>query len=326
MSKSDPVHTEALAPGDAARAGAILAAGGLVVFPTETVYGLGASAVDADAVRRVFAAKERPADNPLIVHFSHPRDVMRLLPAGGNDLVPLVEALMPGPFTAVVDAPPWAPDVVRAGLDSIAVRVPSLPAARDIIAEAGVPVAAPSANRSGRPSPTTFEMAWEEMAGRVAAIMDGGDCPIGIESTVVDLRQPGVLTILRPGQITTEELQRHSDRTIRHSGGEGHRSPGTKYRHYHPGIPVFAVPAPLWERAGEEARARFSAVCSRRISDFGDLDRYTGELYRTLWRAERDGAACILLEDVSDECASGLADRLHRAADGIYSPGMITAF
>lgn len=244
LSKFDSsTDTAALTAEETDRAGKIVAAGGLVVFPTETVYGLGASAVDRTAVQRVFSAKGRPADNPLIVHFSDREEVQRLLSEREKDLVPLLEALMPGPLTVVVPAPKWVPRIVTGGLDSLAVRVPDHPIAQKIIASAGVPVAAPSANRSGRPSPTTFQMAWDEMGGRVEAILDGGACTVGIESTVVDVRRSGVLTILRPGQITSRDLARFCTRRIESRSEDSHRSPGTRYRHYNPVIPVYVVPS-----------------------------------------------------------------------------------
>ena len=161
---------------------------------------------------------------------------------------------MPGPLTLVIPAPSWVPRVVTAGLETVAVRVPARAVTREIIRAAGRPVAAPSANRSGRPSPTTFEMAWAEMDGRVAAILDGGRCEIGIESTVVDVCTPGVFSVLRPGQITGDDIAAHTDRRPAPPRHTGH-SPGTRYRHYHPNVPVVIVAPQDWDAAREEARA-----------------------------------------------------------------------
>ncbi len=316
-------ETLILTPRDADQAGRILNAGGLVVFPTETVYGLGASAVDPTAVRNIFHAKGRPTDNPLIAHFADPGEVQRLLPSSAGDLTPLLEELMPGPLTLVVPAPTWAPPVVTGGLDSLAVRVPDHPVARQIISVAGVPVAAPSANRSGRPSPTTFAMAMHEMEGRVDAILKGPDCPVGIESTVVDVREPGVLTVLRPGRITPAEMRRFCDRDIRTGPVESHRSPGTRYRHYRPDAPVFVVPTHLWDDARNEAAGLFKHVYSRRRSEFTDLDGYAAALYYSFWTAESGDADCILMEAVDPHEAPGLSDRMRRASEAVYRPGLI---
>jgi len=320
LSKSD---TRLLSAEETDQAGEIVAGGGLVVFPTETVYGLGASAVDPLAVQRVFQAKNRPTDNPLIVHFADRMEVCRLLPPDGEDLLPLIENLMPGPLTLVVPAPSWAPPVVTGGLDSLAVRVPDHDVARRVIDAAGVPVAAPSANRSGRPSPTTFLMARHEMEGIVNAIVDGGACRVGIESTVVDVRRSGVLTILRPGKITSQDIARYCERTIQTHSEESHRSPGTRYRHYNPGIPVYVVPPQLWETALHEASDCFDRVVSRRLSDYPDIDSYAADLYRTFWQAEQSGAGCILMEEVPEGAAPGLYDRLKRSSEGIFRPGLL---
>jgi L-threonylcarbamoyladenylate synthase len=297
----------------------LLAAGELVVIPTETVYGLAAAADDPIAVRGIFRAKERPADNPLIVHYADPGDVLSLLPPGLTDVETIITALMPGPLTLVIPVPTWVPAVVTGGLDTVAVRVPGLPLTREIIRAAGRPIAAPSANRSGRPSPTTFDMAWSEMNGRVAAVLDGRQCEIGIESTVVDVCTPGVFAVLRPGQVTVADIAAHTRRRAVPATRRTH-SPGTRYRHYHPDVPVVVVAPGEWNLAWEEAQT----VCRNpRALRAKELETYTAGLYRFLAEAELDGADCILLEDVPAERAPGLHDRLHRAADRYYQPGVI---
>lgn len=312
--RRESIHTVALAPGDATAAGKRISRGELVVFPTETVYGLGASAVDPEAIRRVFAAKDRPADNPLISHFATPTEVRDLLPPGSDDLDDLIATWMPGPLTLVVPAPVWAPPGLSGGLDSIALRVPADPIAQAIIAGAGVPVAAPSANRSGRPSPTTFEMAWAEMKGRVAAIIDGGACTIGIESTVVDVRTPSEFSVLRPGQVTAEEISRLTGRTEVTRASDRPRSPGTRYRHYHPGIPVFVVSK---DRFAEKRQVLSQQYHDLAVPEFSDLQGYAAGLYYALWDATRNDADAVLLIDISREDAPGLYDRIHRAADEV---------
>lgn len=187
------------------RAADIIRRGGLVAFPTETVYGLGATATDAAAVRRIFQAKGRPADNPLIVHVSDYEQlnaVAASLPEGAAELV---DRFWPGPLSLVLPRSGAIPDEVSAGLPTVAVRMPSHPVALRLIARAGVPIAAPSANRSGRPSPTMASHVLADLAGRIDAVIDGGPCPVGVESTVLDLTG-AVPLILRPGAITAEAI------------------------------------------------------------------------------------------------------------------------
>ena len=180
--------------------------GGLVVFPTETVYGLGANALDPSASASIYAAKGRPSDNPLIIHIAHPSDAERY-----TEATPLfnrlAERFMPGPLTVVLPAKSIIPKTVTAGLSTVAVRCPQNPIARRLIALAGVPIAAPSANLSGSPSPTCFQHVCDDMNGRVDVIIDGGECEIGLESTIVALSKNGEATLLRPGRITPGELR-----------------------------------------------------------------------------------------------------------------------
>lgn len=233
-------------------AGELLRRGELVVIPTETVYGLAADATNGDAVRAIFTAKGRPQDNPLIVHVPSVAAALAMVPQQLAAARRALEACAPGPLTVVVPAPAGISPVVRGGLNTVALRVPAHSGATAIIAAAGVPIAAPSANRSGRPSPTSYAMARWEMEGRVSAIVDGGDTDIGIESTVVDGTDPDTLRVLRPGSISAEELQEKTgvpvfggeDRDPSSPGRE--RSPGTRYRHYQPTVPVVAFYAENW--------------------------------------------------------------------------------
>ena len=221
-------------------AAGILKAGGLVAFPTETVYGLGANAFDADAVLSIFTAKGRPADNPLIVHI-HDRAQLDEI----GDIPPRAPALMdafwPGPLTILFPRKASIPDVVTAGLSTVAVRMPSHPVALSLLKESGVPVAAPSANRSGRPSPTTAMHVLEDMRGIIPMILDGGPCEIGVESTVLDLTH-GSPVILRPGGVTKSMLDEVLHEEVYLAGSilrplqpdEKALSPGMRYKHYAP--------------------------------------------------------------------------------------------
>ena len=224
------------------RAGKILREGGLVAFPTETVYGLGANGLDAAAVSKIFLAKGRPSDNPLILHIADRDDLPALVREIPDWLVPLLDRFWPGPLTVVLPRAACVPDIVTAGLDTVAVRLPSSPMARALIRTAGVPVAAPSANLSGRPSPTAASAVMADMAGRIEMVLDGGVCEVGLESTVLDCTAE-IPTILRPGGVTQEMLAACLGK-VRTSGDERMetaavpRAPGMKYRHYAPAAPL----------------------------------------------------------------------------------------
>ncbi len=227
--------------------GEVIRNGGLVSFPTETVYGLGANAFSADAVSKIFEAKGRPSDNPLIVHISDISEVYSVAEEVPDAAVMLFEAFSPGPLTVVLKKKDSLPDIVTAGLSTVAVRIPSHPIARALIKAAGVPIAAPSSNLSGRPSPTEAEHVIADMMGRVDAIIDGGACSVGVESTVVEIVGDAV-NILRPGGITKADIEkvlsnvsvdRHVTSEVK--AGEVPKSPGMKYKHYAPDAEVTVV-------------------------------------------------------------------------------------
>lgn len=229
------------------KAGEILANGGLVAFPTETVYGLGASAFDENAARKIYAAKGRPSDNPLIVHISDKeqiKDLAREIPPYAQKLI---DKFMPGPFTIILKKNDCIPDTVTPGKDSVGIRFPKHPTACAIIAAAGVPVAAPSANTSGKPSPTKAEHVIDDMNGKIDCIVDGGSCDVGVESTIVDATGE-VPVILRPGGVTLEMLKAICEDTVvdEHilesvADDEAPKCPGSKYIHYSPDAEVIVV-------------------------------------------------------------------------------------
>ena len=261
-----------------ARAGEIIRRGGLVVFPTETVFGLGGNALDASAASKIYAAKGRPSDNPLIIHIAYPEDAAQYTET--SELFDrLAKRFMPGPLTVVLPAKPVIPKTVTAGLPTVAVRCPSHPVAHALIEAAGVPIAAPSANLSGSPSPTTFAHVKEDLDGRVDMIL-GGECEIGVESTIVRLDGPDSLTLLRPGGITPEQLGEFARVTLsvavldKLKEGERVQSPGMKYKHYAPKTPLLLI------RGDAEGRKRF---LSRQSGRFAVL-AYTEETgyYRSL--------------------------------------------
>ncbi len=185
----------------------ILRDGGLVAFPTETVYGLGANGMDSEAAGKVYAAKGRPSDNPMILHIADRKDLECLTAKVTADMETLMEAFWPGPMTMVVEALPQVPRVTTGGLDTVAVRMPDHPVALALISESGVPIAAPSANASGRPSPTSGQHVLDDLNGRIHAVVMGDNCQIGIESTVIDMTGETPM-ILRPGKLTAEDFEK----------------------------------------------------------------------------------------------------------------------
>lgn len=225
------------------RAAEFLRNGGTVAFPTETVYGLGANALNAGAVADIFRAKGRPADNPLIVHIAEPAMLGELAVDITFPARRVTEAFWPGPLTVVLPRQPAVSDVVTGGLDTVALRMPDHPVALALIRAAGVPVAAPSANLSGRPSPTMAAHVLEDLAGRIDAVLDAGPCRVGVESTVLDMTvEPPV--ILRPGGVTREELEGvlgHVAEADVPDNAAAPRSPGMKYTHYAPHAQMVVV-------------------------------------------------------------------------------------
>ena len=235
-------------PADAeayAEAGALVRAGQVVAFPTETVYGLGANALNPQAVAKIFAAKGRPQDNPLIVHIARKEDINSLTTGLNANARKIMEHFMPGPLTIIVPKAEIIPDVTSAGLDTVGVRFPINKYAQEFILACGCPIAAPSANLSGRPSPTNAQDVLEDMQGKVAGILDGGSCGVGLESTVVDTTSP-VPTICRPGGVTYEMLTEvlgavEIDPALLGDKNFKPIAPGMKYRHYAPKEPVYLL-------------------------------------------------------------------------------------
>lgn len=318
-----------------ARAAELLRRGELVGMPTETVYGLAANALDADAVADIFRAKGRPQDNPLIVHVASaewlPRFVQEVTPEAER----LMEAFWPGPLTIIMKKKPVVPDIVSAGLPTAAFRCPSHPVAHALLEAADIPLAAPSANISGRPSPTRAEHVLHDLGGKIAAILDGGSCGVGLESTVVTVGNGGA-RILRPGGVTPEQLRLvlahvEVDRAVLHQLEAGLRaaSPGMKYKHYAPKAAVTIVRGTLPEVAryvdarkgpdvavlcfeGEEEA--FSAPCVT-YGTAGDAETQAHALFDALRALDRTGASTVYARCPEQE-GVGLAvyNRLLRAA------------
>lgn len=242
--EKNTLHLDASSSEDIERAAAIIRSGGLVAFPTETVYGLGASALDSAAAERIYAAKGRPSDNPLIIHLARPEDAEKY--AVTNELYyELARRFMPGPITVILPKRDIIPSSVTGGLDTVAVRVPLNIFANRLINAAGVPIAAPSANISGRPSATCAKYCLQDFDGRIDAVLDGGDSAFGLESTIVKLCDGG-LRLLRPGAVTPEELGSIGvtvtvDPSVTERFDGIPEAPGMKYRHYAPRAEVIIV-------------------------------------------------------------------------------------
>lgn len=327
-------------------AATLLRAGETVAFPTETVYGLGADARSTEAVERIFAAKGRPSDNPLIVHIADIAQLDELVLEVNDTARRLMEAYWPGPLTLVLPVRPGAVSPrVTAGLSTVAVRMPDHDIALRLIAAAGCPVAAPSANRSGRPSPTLASHVGEDLAGLIGGIVDGGPTGVGLESTVAEAGADGTVTVLRPGAVTEEELARvaasvHTDPAL-HSGGAADspapRSPGMKYTHYAPRGSLRIVrgedPAAVTRRVREElaaaeARGEVTGVLAydEHLQDYrasvcvslgpvGALENAAHRLYAGLRRFDEEGATFMVAEACPEEgLGRAVMNRLLKAA------------
>ncbi|MDA8344352.1 MAG: L-threonylcarbamoyladenylate synthase [Thermaerobacter sp.] len=314
--------TQRLKPDDAgvSCAAALLRAGALVAFPTETVYGLGANAADPGAVARIYAAKGRPADNPLIVHVASP---------GAIDewAVPDVRArelarrFWPGPLTLVL------PGRGLFGAPTLALRMPAQPVALALLAAVGRPIAAPSANRSGRPSPTSAQAAYQEMQGRIEAVLEGPTARVGIESTVLDLSLAEA-ALLRPGGISAAQIADALGEHIGEAKGSA-RSPGTRYRHYAPEVEITLFADDERQRLIESVARALSAcrgswyIGLAETAPKGakgllanDVRQLQQELYAALLEAERQGAPVVAVLPPQSSSAAGVRDRMLRAAGG----------
>jgi L-threonylcarbamoyladenylate synthase len=309
----------------------VLRRGGLVAFPTETVYGLGADAMNADAVKQIFVAKGRPMDNPMIVHIATLADLQALTECVPEEARQLIERFWPGPLTLILKKSPNVLDDVTGGLDTVAVRMPQNKIALALIKALGHPIAAPSANLSGRPSGTTSGHVLQDFAGKIDMILDGGPVTVGVESTVLDLSQKPP-AILRPGAVTQENLVPLLGRVVMGRGAETRkRSPGTRYRHYSPKARVTLV-EPGDEKAvanmiGQRIQHGKRVALVTRRAGYGknvkaivrimpeDLEDYARRIFAVLRELDELAVEEIIIEK-TEEKGIGVAimDRLKRAA------------
>ena len=307
-------------------AAAIIKQGELVAFPTETVYGLGGNALDPNASRKIYAVKGRPSDNPLIVHLSSWEEVARV--AYPNERAKaLYDAFCPGPLTMILKKLPTVPDETTGGRDTVAVRFPSHPVARELIRLSGVPIAAPSANVSKHVSPTSAFHVYTDLAGRIPLILDGGDADVGIESTIVDLTGDSPV-VLRPGAITAEEIGAVLGNAEYYRGEiKEALAPGMKYKHYSPSVPCFLVARESLQSALDELKAEgkdpVAIATETAVKTLKGNTLSLGEtakeaqhrIYGALRESERYDAAII--EDLSDRREYFAAmDRIKKATGG----------
>ncbi|WP_229712407.1 L-threonylcarbamoyladenylate synthase [Cloacibacillus porcorum] len=302
------------------RGAEIIRAGGLVAFPTETVYGLGANALDAEAVKRIYETKGRPSDNPLILHVSSIAMTERLVEINWRARL-LMEKFWPGPLSIVLPAKEIVPARTRGGLPTAAVRMPDTAVALALIEKSGLPIAAPSANISGRPSPTDAATVRQEIGDIIPLVIDGGDTRLGLESTVIDMTGEHPV-LLRPGGLPKEAVEAALNMEVLLPQDQKiiRRSPGTRYRHYAPSIPLrltapHAIPveAENWAWLG----TKIPNGAPRIKIIFKDDAEYAKELFRALRTLEKSGAQIIYAE-LPEENGIGraLKDRLTRAAGG----------
>ena len=317
------------------QAARIIQGGGLVAFPTETVYGLGANAFSPEAVAKIFEAKKRPLDDPLIVHIANRADVYILAAEVPEEAQKLMESFWPGPLTLILKKTDKVPDLVTTGLETVAVRMPSNPIARSLIAASGVPIAAPSANLFGRPSPTTADHVADDLDGAVDLILDGGRTEIGVESTVVELVQ-GKVMVLRPGGIDIEKIRMVIDNV--HVCDEKEvikRSPGKYPQHYSPKAKVILIAddenqsknvlnaaraaKESGKRVGVLAKAEHAAMYGdlyvKELGPGNDPRKCASELFHVLREFDKEGADVIVAEAIPEN-GIGLAvmNRLRKAA------------
>ena len=295
--------------------------GSLVAFPTETVYGLGADATNEGAIRAIFEAKGRPSNNPLIVHIANFRELTGVAESVSAPAMALMDIFFPGPLTLILDRHPAITEVVSAGLPTIGVRMPDHEQAVELIRTLGRPIAAPSANLSGRPSPTTWQAVKEDLEGKIACILRGDQTSVGLESTVVDCTR-GTPVILRSGYVTLEQLREvipEITQAAEEAVGETN-SPGILHRHYAPKAKVFLVDQ--LEEIANADRAGFIGLSAPRtpaefllVEQSSSLEDYAYRLFEFYRECDRLGAESIFCERVAQEGVGvALMDRLERAA------------
>lgn len=326
-----------------AEAARLIKDGEIVAFPTETVYGLGADGLNPVAIRKIFKAKGRPQDNPLILHVSNLSMLRELIIDELNIAADLIERFWPGPLTLIFNRSKLVPDEITGGLNTVAIRMPANGIALKLISASNRPIAAPSANISGRPSPTDAETCYYDLKGKVPMILDGGSTEVGLESTVLDLTSE-VPTILRPGAITREMLEEvlgrvDLDKSLL-SEGEIPKSPGQKYKHYAPKAAAYLVSGTesemcdkvknyLKSNGDKKVGLMLSDELSRKLSEYSEITKCSGSridtekigssIFRLLREFDRDGYDVIIIEALEEkELGAAIMNRLKKACANRY--------
>jgi len=320
--------------GQIRQAAKTIRSGRLVAFPTETVYGLGVNALDAKAVKKIFVAKGRPSDNPLIIHISDIADLGILSDHIPSTAFELIDRFWPGPLTLVLKKSKIVPKIATGGLGTVAIRMPSSKIAQALIAESGTPIAAPSANVAGRPSPTIAQHVIDDLSGKISMIIDGGPAKIGIESTVIDLSRKTPI-LLRPGGITLEQLQKVLGKIAIHpiiygkKTKSAHRSPGMKYRHYSPKAKIILVQGPISKankkilqlvKSYKKQGLHVGILSTKNIeSDFTIVqksqDRMAANLFKSFREFDAKEIDIVLAHEISQKgLGLGIMNRLGKAA------------
>ena len=300
------------------KCGRLIRSSELVAFPTETVYGLGANALDPEAVKKVYIAKGRPSDNPLIVHIASPDDIDKVARSVPDKARLVIEKFMPGSVTVVMPKRPEIPDCVTGGLDTVAVRMPLHPVALEFIRACGVPICAPSANTSTRPSPTLASHVYDDLGGKIAAILDGGACSVGVESTVIDF-VGDTPRLLRAGGMPLEPLEEVIGKIQREVKSDKPLCPGMKYKHYAPSCDVTVVmpgsaqqkkAAELYDKFVSEGKKTVIMTLEGHIPAYGDRNvfnvgkdsrEYAHNLFSLLRECDKEGFEAAVAEGVTDE-------------------------
>ena len=315
---------------DIKKAAEIIREGGLIAFPTETVYGLGADALNSEAVKKVYAAKGRPSDNPMIVHICQKEQIESLTPEITEDMRILMDNFWPGPMTMIVRRKPIIPDVTTGGLDTVGIRLPQNDTARKLIKYSGCCIAAPSANLSGKPSPTKAEHVKKDLTGRIDGIIEGGDSQVGIESTVIDMTGESPM-ILRPGGYTKEDFEKVLGKEVlldptlnkKPDDSKGNfkpKAPGMKYKHYAPDaeIIIFQGNADNVRQAIEEEQKNLETKGKKVktiIFDYKREEDAAHRLFAELREADAEGADVILASALPEEgLGFSIMNRLMKSA------------
>ncbi len=316
---AETLGVKTLVTEDIGAAAELIRGGGVVAFPTETVYGLGANAFDSGAVKKIFAAKGRPADNPLIVHVGDAGQIAEIARELSSDARLLIEKFFPGPLTIVAMGTGRVAEAATCGLETIAFRMPSNPLAQELIKAAGTPLVAPSANISGRPSPTTFSAVAEDLSGKIDGILKGEPTMIGLESTVVDCTSE-VPRLLRPGAVSIEELRSVVPNIIlAPPGDDAPRSPGLKHRHYSPQARVKIVEDP--REIPDASNAAFIGIDApagnfKLVRVCRSAEEYASSVFEFFRECDRAGIKLIYCQSVNEAgIGAALMDRLRRAAE-----------